>query len=183
MEIIAVKAYDEYFYLNSETSTAYLSIRGFSRLVGRNESTIRGTIKRLGVKPKNHLIPTPKGLQQSKLLDEVQISKLMSYYGANFSNFPKIGAVYVFEDSGNNAFKIGFTTNLVKRQADHKTSNPFLELVAVFPNVGIDFERNLHSFLKPFRIKNSSEWYVAGSGVLEMLECFYIGWIQNKSTN
>ena len=39
------------------------------------------------------------------------------------------GVIYVFEDSGNSAYKIGFSTDLEKREKAHKTSNPFLKLV------------------------------------------------------
>jgi hypothetical protein len=77
------------------------------------------------------------------------------------------GIVYIYVDNGNNAYKIGFTTDLVKREKQHKTSNPFLELVKEFEVGSIDVETVIHEKLKCHRIPKTTEWYNKHPDVLK----------------
>jgi predicted GIY-YIG superfamily endonuclease len=77
------------------------------------------------------------------------------------------GIVYIYVDNGNNAYKIGFTTDLVKREKQHKTSNPFLELVKEFEVESIDVETVIHEKLKCHRIPKTTEWYNKHPDVLK----------------
>jgi predicted GIY-YIG superfamily endonuclease len=80
------------------------------------------------------------------------------------------GIVYIYVDNGNNAYKIGFTTDLVKREKQHKTSNPFLELVKVFEVESIDVETVIHEKLKCHRIPKTTEWYNKHPDVLKTVQ-------------
>lgn len=83
------------------------------------------------------------------------------------------GVIYVFKDNGNNAFKIGFTVDLQKRQKQHLTSNPFLELVAVYENCDLDLEGKIHNALDKYRIKGTTEWYKANKNITLILSEFF----------
>jgi predicted GIY-YIG superfamily endonuclease len=80
------------------------------------------------------------------------------------------GYIYIFEDNANNAYKIGFTTDLKKRHNQHKTSNPFLELVKVYEPCVISQETIIHEKLKRFKIKNTTEWYKKDYKVLKIVD-------------
>jgi hypothetical protein len=80
------------------------------------------------------------------------------------------GIVYIYVDNGNNAYKIGFTTDLVKREKQHKTSNPFLELVKEFEVESIDVETVIHEKLKCHRIPKTTEWYNKHPDVLKTVQ-------------
>jgi hypothetical protein len=80
------------------------------------------------------------------------------------------GIVYIYVDNGNNAYKIGFTTDLVKREKQHKTSNPFLELVKEFEVGSIDVETVIHEKLKCHRIPKTTEWYNKHPDVLKTVQ-------------
>jgi predicted GIY-YIG superfamily endonuclease len=79
-----------------------------------------------------------------------------------------IGDIYIFLDNGNNAYKIGFTTNLKEREKQHKTSNPFLELIKVYSSQRIENEQLLHQKLRDYQIKGTTEWYVKKPQVLRI---------------
>ena len=69
------------------------------------------------------------------------------------------GVLYIYSDDANNAFKVGFTTDLKRREKQHRTSHPFLELVKIYEGVTIDFEQLVHAKLKDYRIGSNAEWY------------------------
>lgn len=79
------------------------------------------------------------------------------------------GCIYVLLDAGNNAYKIGFTTNLKARIKQHLGSNPFLEVVKTYEGVTIDFEETIHQALSKYRIPGSTEWYSKKPAVLRIL--------------
>jgi hypothetical protein len=78
------------------------------------------------------------------------------------------GFVYIYLDPGNNAYKIGFTTKKEGRERQHKTSNPFLELVAIYEVSGIEVEQAIHLALAKYRIRGTTEWYVKEPKVLSI---------------
>ena len=80
------------------------------------------------------------------------------------------GFVYILVDNANNAFKIGFTTNLESRLETHKTSNPFLELVKVYNVSSIDVETSIHYKLTHYRIAGTNEWYQKCPKVLNIVD-------------
>jgi hypothetical protein len=92
----------------------------------------------------------------------------------------KPGMLYVYQDANNNAYKIGYTTDIGKRQKQHYTSNPFLELVKVYADVTVDFEALVHIKLTKYRIPNTTEWYVRNRSVLSIVNLLYSDYI-NKS--
>ena len=83
------------------------------------------------------------------------------------------GFVYILVDNTNNAFKIGFTTNLESRLYAHKSSNPFLELVKVYDESSIYTESSVHRRLASYRIANTTEWYIKCPEVLKIVDLFF----------
>lgn len=79
------------------------------------------------------------------------------------------GYLYVYLDPGNDAFKVGFTKNMATRTKQHKTSNPFLELIKVYEVTAIEAEVQVHSQLKAYRIKGTTEWYKKSTRVLSII--------------
>jgi hypothetical protein len=80
-----------------------------------------------------------------------------------------LGDIYILVDNGNNAYKIGFTTNLKEREKQHKTSNPFLELIEFYPLQKIENEQILHEKLRKYQIKGTTEWYLKRPQVLRIV--------------
>lgn len=82
------------------------------------------------------------------------------------------GSIYVLKDAGNDALKVGFTSNLKSRIKAHKTSHPFLELIYCFGVNSIAAESALHKALKAYRVKGSTEWYWLKPKTLAIIEAF-----------
>ena len=86
-----------------------------------------------------------------------------------FSTKKEAGVIYIYHDKNNNAFKIGFTVDLISREKQHKTSNPFLVLIAEYPVPSIEIEKIIHDSLIIYRIPKTTEWYVADKSVLSIV--------------
>jgi predicted GIY-YIG superfamily endonuclease len=82
----------------------------------------------------------------------------------------EVGCIYILKDSGNNALKIGFTTDLGAREKQHRTSNPFLTFVSSFPNMTQKTEKIIHDTLHKYRIKNTKEWYKNSPEVIKTVK-------------
>lgn len=80
-----------------------------------------------------------------------------------------LGCIYVLLDPGNNAYKIGFTTNLKARLKQHSCSNPFLEVVKVYEGMTIETEETIHLALSKYKVPGSIEWYFKKPAVLRIL--------------
>ena len=93
----------------------------------------------------------------------------------------RLGVLYVYQDANNDAYKIGFTTDIKKRQKQHHTSNPFLELVKVYEGVTVDFESLIHLNLSKYRIHKTTEWYIRDSKILSIINLHYSEHIQFNS--
>lgn len=105
----------------------------------------------------------------NNILDFPILSSCMSSED-KIKKIKKNGEIYVFADNGNNAYKIGFTTNFHKREKQHKSSNPFLELICIYGNQTIEDEQRLHEKLKKYKIKGATEWYLKKDEVLEIID-------------
>ena len=87
-------------YINTKTGESFASIRGYSRMAGKDESTIRARIKTTGSAIiKKAEVPTASGLKTAGLIDEDTIFK------------------WLINDNQNLAFKLG---KLGVRVALHK---------------------------------------------------------------
>lgn len=80
------------------------------------------------------------------------------------------GIVYIYLDEGNSAYKIGFTTNIKKREQQHKSSNPFLCLVSTYEMCTVDDEALIHEKLLAYRIKGTTEWYRKHPDVIKLVK-------------
>lgn len=89
---------------------------------------------------------------------------------ARTSNKKSYGVIYVYHDKNNNAYKIGFTVDLLSREKQHKTSNPFLVLVAEYPVPSIEVEKVIHDSLAKYRIPKTTEWYISDQAVLTIVK-------------
>lgn len=85
---------------------------------------------------------------------------------------PVSGYIYILKDAGNNALKVGFSADIKKRLAQHKSSHPFLELVHSFGVQSIATEQALHQSLKQYKIKGASEWYKNSPKVMPLILAF-----------
>lgn len=69
-------------------------------------------------------------------------------------------SIYVLKDAKNEALKIGYSASVEKRLYQHKSSNPFLIPIAFFPVKSRSNELALHRLLSPYRIPDTTEWYI-----------------------
>ena len=68
--------------------------------------------------------------------------------------------IYVLKDAKNQALKVGYSSDVEKRMAQHKCSNPFLVPIAFFPVNQRSTEVTLHRQLDAYRIPDTREWYI-----------------------
>jgi len=79
------------------------------------------------------------------------------------------GYVYVLRDKGHQIIKLGFTSDPDARLSQHRSSNPFLIPIALFPVNSQLCETVAHDFLKPYRVIGTREWYYDVPEVLEAI--------------
>ena len=177
--------------IDTVTSESFASVRGYARMSGKSLSTISRRLNdTVTSKLRTEDINTSGGSQKTVLIPEqlfcrwiikdnpVAAMTLSNYYATNgnkkacdiLSASAKVlpiiarhikGCIYVLYDSNNQAYKVGFTTEIAKRLKAHKTSNPFLELVMQFDRKLIENEQLLHRQLKKYKVAGTSEWYHA----------------------
>lgn len=71
----------------------------------------------------------------------------------------KIGSVYFILDSGNEAIKLGFSTNIPRRIKELSTANSNLKLIYQIDNCSMDYEKSLHKyFFDSSNYRISGEW-------------------------
>ena len=90
----------------------------------------------------------------------------------------RAGVLYIYSDEANNAFKVGFTTDLKRRERQHRTSHPFLELVKTYDGVTIDFEQVVHVKLKDYRIGSNAEWYRDDPRVITTIDLLFNSFVE-----
>ena len=85
------------------------------------------------------------------------------------------GYVYVLRDTGNRIIKLGFTSDPDARLSQHRSSNPFLIPIALFPVNSQICETVAHDLLKPYRVTGTREWYYDKPEVIEAIsKLFFI---------
>lgn len=103
----------------------------------------------------------------------IEIASLLRYDRQKTASSKKVvGSIYVLKDAGNNALKVGFSTDVEKRIKNHKTSHPFLELVYTFPVLSICVEQSLHQLLRKHLIKGTVEWYRLSPDIMPLIIAF-----------
>jgi hypothetical protein len=70
------------------------------------------------------------------------------------------GCVYILRDPGNQALKVGYSSDMHGRFKSHTSSNPFLKPVKVFYMAQPSrCERDCHANLERYRVPNTKEWF------------------------
>ncbi|NEP03546.1 MAG: hypothetical protein F6K34_01205 [Okeania sp. SIO4D6] len=83
------------------------------------------------------------------------------------------GQLYVYADNGNNAYRIGFTTNNRQKHKLVLANHPFLKLVKLYRNVRIEFKQMLLPKLIKYRIYDNDEWYHQEEEIMIIIENEY----------
>jgi hypothetical protein len=85
------------------------------------------------------------------------------------------GYVYVLRDIGNRIIKLGFTSDPDVRLSHHRSTNPFLIPIALFPVNSQVCETVAHDLLKPYLVTGTRQWYYDKPEVLEAIsKLFFI---------
>lgn len=82
--------------------------------------------------------------------------------------------IYLLRDVGNHALKIGYSTDVYQRIAQHKTSHPFLSLIAIFPAIEQRTEKQLHLYLNWYRLPGTTEWYSDEPAVRDRINEYFL---------